>query len=291
MRSSLVAALALAAEASDLTCGQVKDVYRSNSCCGADGATALASPTCTYESPLEQMRAFVGDWGQCIDIGLAWQVQRFENTTTGARRPYASYIPYGDVTVADMERVCGGVADNAVMLFTYTTADGTAPNPANQEIRDILKPTTTPLYNVAVLGGMFLDDPALTLADVGVVDNDSPGTRWAKYYGYFWWRSNMSSVTHPFVPYGAQLGPVVDANTGITFDGMIEGKGTCVHHRAVTHMSTLGGPTGNSAIAYLNYRWYFNMTSTGRMKMAYLYHVNYWTQDIAVPDLPGIAPL
>ena len=197
--------------------------------------------------------------------------------TPPLRRPWSDFMAWGDpITDADIELVCGGMGDGATIVAQQTGATGRFVNPLSGEftlMADLSNGIDTELPTFS--GFLKLTTP-LTLADAGVTANDSAGTRYAKVYGLLWWYFGMTAVSHPFNAYGAKLGPVVGPD-GTTYDGVVQGKGPCTHHKAVTHLdaSGFGFGTGDTLTGFLNLRFFFKLID-GKMKMMYQQHIGYW---------------
>ena len=84
----------------------------------------------------------------------------------------------------------------------------------------------------------------------------------------------MTAVTHPFVAYGAKVGNIVGPDN-VTYDGVVQGKGPCTHHKKITHKTTgLGFTTGGTETGFLNLQFFFKLIN-GKMRMMYQQHVAY----------------
>jgi hypothetical protein len=193
------------------------------------------------------------------------------------------------VTEEDIELVCGGMGDGATIIAQQTTASGRFVNPLSGDFTKFADLTNGLDATLPVLTGFIGLNTTLTLADAGVTLSNSAGGRYAKVYGLLWWYTGMTAVTHPLVAYGAKMGPVVGPD-GETYDGSVQGKGPCVHHKAVTHTdaSGFGMGTGGTLTGYLNMRFFFKLIN-GEMKMMYQQHIAYW--GVETTPVPGSALL
>ena len=241
-------------------------------------------------SPLQQMSAFPANWGQCIDIGLSFQLQR--HAETGSVRAYSDYMAWGPTTEEDIELVCGAMGDGATVLAQGVGETGRFRNPLSDDFTKMVDMSNDLTATLPLFTG-FLNLPTrLTLADAGITAANSPGARYAKVYGLLWYMMGMTAVSHPFVAFGLDMGPVV-ASDGIVYDGTVQGKGPCTHHKAVTHLDSLGfgSGTGETFTGYLNLRWYFKNID-GVMKVMRQEHVGYATvETVPVPAATPLLPV
>lgn len=205
---------------------------------------------------------------------------------THVTRPYSDFMAWGDpITDEDLELVCGGMGSGATIAAQGTGSTGRFVSPLSGDFTtfsDLNNGIDTELPTFS--GFLGLTTP-ITLADCGVTATDSPGVRYAKVYGLLWWSFGMTAISHPITAYGAKLGPVVGPD-GKTYDGVVQGKGPCTHHKAVTHLdaSGFGFGTGDTLTGYLNMRFFFKLTD-GVMKMMYQQHISYWA--VETTPIPG----
>lgn len=305
-----------------LTCGQVKGLYTDSQCCpsvNSQGASKPISPTCTYDSPLQQMREFVGDWGQCVDAGMVWQTQNWQKsgsylaTPLTQRPPYSTVFPYVNLTRTRLNVFCKGIAKNARVKIQNTAPTEITfldfgyqdlvnfPNGGalSDEVDRLYSSNISNSYVLPVISAVLAPlsgGKQLTQADLGIdTAYDNPGTKFTLWYAAMWVAFGYSSISHMFVPFGAEYVPGgiandVDATDATMYDGVIEGRGYCLHFKAdvakggASRIGPFGGGELYQDNVFLNYKFFFTLID-GQMRVTRYYHIKYMEERVPLPPL------
>jgi hypothetical protein len=113
--------------------------------------------------------------------------------------------------------------------------------------------------------------------------------KFVKWYGYFWYKFGYVALDHGYTTSGARMGAIqntADPTDTTIYDGVVDGKGHCLHFKSPTHKGTFNSGTGQQDNVYLNYRYYTKLIG-GRMKIMKLYHVKFYEENVLVQDIPG----